>query len=235
MLSQFKKGALDTTAQQVLVSILGEVGNYKAAEALMHLVSDNLLQIPDVRLSAFHAISKFAPESWQDTSKADLAPVFEAAWQKIEDTEFLGAIANVMANIGAPSTLDIFIKALSDSNDPARTEIAEQAMTNLANPALIPKLGDLLQKSPTEDIQFASGSTLANMGQLEAAEQIFYWATQKEANRAEYVREFVERAMNTTPEFISFLEENLASQKFVAEENKAVIKEALETIKEGVE
>jgi hypothetical protein len=234
LLSRFKRGGLNTTSQQVLTSILGEVGNYKAAETLMRLVGDGLLQIPDVRLSAFQAISKFSPESWHDHANTELAPVFEAAWQT-QDTEFLSAIANVMASIGTPATLDIFIKTLTDNSDEGRVEIVQQAITNVVNPALIPKLGDFLRTSTVENVQFASGSTLANMGQLDAAEELFQWSTQAEANRVELVREWLGHAMNTTPEFVDYLATHLAEQKFAAPEIKAVIVEVLDNIKNGVE
>jgi hypothetical protein len=234
LLSRFRQGILDTTAQQVLVSILGEVGNYKAAETLMRLVGEDLLQVPDVRLSAFHAISKFAPESWREHPNTELAPVFEAAW-KTQDTEFLSAIANVMASIGTPSTLDIFIQTLTDNNDEERVDIVKQAMTNLVNPALIPKLDDLLQKSPVQNVQLASGYALANMGNIKAASALFNWSTQVDAGRVDLGKIWFETAMNSTPEFVGYLETNLATQPFVAPEIKQAIESVLEDVKNGVE
>ncbi|SJM89516.1 conserved hypothetical protein [Crenothrix polyspora] len=234
LLSYFKPGILDTPAQQVLVSILGEVGNYNAAEILMRLVSGGLLHDPDVKLSAFHAISKFAPESWREHSNAELAPVFEAAWQT-GDTEFLSSIANVMASIGTPSTLDIFIQTLTDNNNDERVEIVNQAMTNLVNPALIPKLDDLLQSSPLDNVQLASGEALANMGEIEAATAIFKWSTQVDAGRIDLVKDLFEKAMNTTPEFIDYLDTTLPTQSFASTEIKQAIDEVLVNVKNGVE
>ncbi|WP_394754139.1 hypothetical protein [Crenothrix sp.] len=234
LLSRFRQGILDTTAQQVLVSILGEVGNYKAAEILMRLVSEGLLQEPDVKLSAFHAISKFAPESWREHPNTELAPVFEAAW-KIQDTEFLSAIANVMASIGTPTTLDMFVQTLTENNDPERVEIVKQAMTNLVNPALIPKLNDLLQNSAQEDMQLAGGEALASMGEIEAAKAIFKWSTQADAGRVDLVKDLYEKAMNTTPDFIDYLDKTLPAQHFVSDEIKQGVNESVATVKNGVE
>jgi hypothetical protein len=137
-LALFRQGSLGGSAQQVLVSLLGEVGDYKAAETLLNLANAGLLDKADVKSAAFGAISKFSPESWYEHPNTELAPVFEAAWQT-ENAEFLPAIANVMASIGTPSTLDIFIETLTDSTNAERVAIVKQAMTNLANPALIRK------------------------------------------------------------------------------------------------
>jgi hypothetical protein len=163
LLSLFRQGSLDSSSQQVLVSILGEVGNYQSAETLMKLVNEALLVKPDVKLAAFEAINKFSPELWHEHPNTELAPVFEAAWQT-ENAEFWLSIANVMASIGTPATLDIFIETLNNNTNPERVKIVKEAMTNLVNPALIPKLADLLENPATENVQLASGDALANMG-----------------------------------------------------------------------
>lgn len=235
LLAQFKSGILDANVQQVLVSLLGEVGNYQAADTLMRLVNGALIHDPDVKLSAFHAISKFSPESWSEHPNTELAPVFETAWQTQQDTEFLPAIANVMASIGTSSTLDIFFKTLTDNNDEERVDIVKQAMTNLVNPALIPKLVEGLYQLPVENVQWASGDALANMGEIEAATAIFTWAAQADANQVDLVKEWVGTALNTTPEFVGYLETNLSTQVFAAPENKQAISSVVEDVKSGVE
>jgi hypothetical protein len=234
LLLRFRQGTLDTVAQQVLLSLLGEVGNYKAAETLMSLVGGDLLKDPDVKLSAFHAISKFSPESWHEHANTELAPVFEAAWQ-IQDTEFLSAIANVMASIGTPSTLAIFTKTLTENTDEERVEIVRQAMTNLVNPALIPRLGEMLQKSEVEDVRVASAYALANMGQINAVTVLFEWSTQTDASDVDVVKVSFETAMNTTPEFVDYLDTHLSEQVFTSPEIKQAITEVLGDVKSGVE
>lgn len=233
LLAQFRPGILDATAQQVLVSLLGEVANYNAADALMRLVTGGLVHDPDVKLSTFHAISKFSPESWHEHANTELAPVFEAAWQT-QDPEYLAAIANVMASIGTASTLDIFIQTLTENTDAERSDIVKQAMTNLVNPALIPKLAALL-KTSSENVSLASGDALANMGDINAALEIFIWAKQADASRVDFVKEWSETAMNTTPEFVDYLTENLTKQPFAAPENKQALLGVLNDVTNGVE
>lgn len=233
-LSLFRQGALEGFAQQVLVSILGEVGNFKSAETLMSLVKENLLQENDVKLAAFQAIGKFSPELWHEHPNTELAPVFEAAWQT-ENADFWPAIANVMASIGTPATLDIFIGTLTDNTDPERVEIVKQAMTNLVNPALVPKLADLLENSAIENVQLASGNALAYMGEIGAASALFDWSSQADAGKVGLVKLWFETAMNTTPEFIGYLETNLPDQKFASAEVKQAISLALKDVKNDVE
>jgi hypothetical protein len=234
LLAQFRQGGLEGFAQQVLVSILGEVGNYKSAETLMSLVNEALLDKADVKLAAFNAINKFAPESWQEHPNTEFAPVFEAAWQT-ENAEFWSAIANVMASIGTPSTLDIFIETLTDDTNAERVDIVNQAMSNLVNPALIPKLADSLENSATKNVQLASGNALANMGEIGAAAALFDWSVQADAGKIDLVKQWFETAVNTTPEFIVYLEKKLTDQKFAAPEIKQAIKVVLKDAKNGVE
>jgi len=234
LLTLFRQGALENFAQQVLVSILGEVGNYQSGETLMSLVNENLLIEEDVKLAAFEAISKFSPELWHEHPNTELAPVFEAGWQT-ENAEFWPSIANVMASIGTPSSLDIFFETLTDNTNPERVEIVKQAMTNLVNPALIQKLSDLLENPASENMQLASGNALAHMGEIEAASALYDWSTGVDAAKVELVKQWVETAMNTTPEFVGYLEANLPHQKFVAPEIKQAISVALKDVKNGME
>jgi hypothetical protein len=234
LLAQFRQGGLEDFAQQVLVSLLGEVGSYKSAEMLMSLVNEALLDKADVKLAAFNAINKFAPEEWQEHPNTEFAPVFEAAWQT-ENSEFWPAIANVMASIGTPSTLDIFIGTLTDDTNAERVDIVKQAMTNLVNPALIPKLADSLENSATKSVQLASGNALANMGEIGAASALFDWSVQADAGKIDLVKQWFETAVNTTPEFIAYLEKKLTSQKFAAPEIKQAINVVLKDVKNGVE
>jgi hypothetical protein len=234
LLAQFRQGGLEAFAQQVLVSLLGEVGNHKSAETLMSLVNEALLDKPDVKLAAFNAISKFAPESWYEHPNTEFAPVFEAAWQT-ENAEFWSSIANVMASIGTPATLDIFIETLTDDTNAERVDIVKQAMTNLVNPALIPKLAESLENSATKNVQLASGNALANMGEIGAASTLFDWSAQVDVGKIDLVKQWFETAVNTTPEFIAYLEKNLADQKFASPEIKQAIKVVLKDAKNGVE
>jgi hypothetical protein len=234
LLAQFRPGILDANAQQVLVSLLGEVGNYKAADALMRLVNGGLVRDSDVKFTTFHAISKFAPESWRDHPNTELAPVFEAAWQT-QDTEYLAAIANVMASIGTPTTLDIFLQALTENNDNERVGIVRQAMTILVNPALIPKLADSLYKSPVENVQLASGDALASMGDPVAADKVIDWFAQADASKVEQVREWSKIIFSTTPEIVDDLEKSLAGKTFKAEANKQAFLDEAGIVKSGTE
>jgi hypothetical protein len=229
-LALFRQGSLGFSAQQVLVSLLGEVGDYKAAETLLNLVNAGLLDKADAKSAAFGAIRKFSPESWHEHPNTELSPIFEAAWQT-ENAEFWPAIANVMASIGTPNTLDIFIETLTDNTNAERVAIVKQAMTNLANPALIPKLADLLENPETENVQLASGSALANMGELGAASALFDWSVQADAGRADLVKQWFETAFNTTPEFVAYVETNLANQKFADPTIKQAIGLVLKDVK----
>jgi hypothetical protein len=231
LLALFRQRSLEGFAQQVLVSILGEVGNYKSAGTLMSLVNEALLQEEDVKLAAFDAISKFSPELWHEHPNTELAPVFEAAWQT-ENAEFLLSIANVMASIGTPSTLKMFIETLTDNTNAERVDIVKQAMTNLVNPALIPKLADSLKNSATENVQLASGNALAHMGEIRAASALFNWSARVNAEKVDLVKQWFETAMNTTPEFVDYLETKLPTQKFAAPEIKQAISVVLAEVKE---
>ncbi len=233
LLSLFRQGSLADFAQQVLVSLLGEVGNYKSAETLMSLVNETLLVEADVKLAAFDAISKFSPELWHENPNTELAPIFEAAWQT-ENADFWPSIANVMASIGTPATLDIFVETLADNTNAERVAVVKQAMTNLVNPALIPKLADSLENPASENVQLASGNALANMGQIGAASALLDWSAGVDAGKAELVKQWFETAMNTTPEFIGFLETNLPAQKFSSPEIKQAISLVLKDIKNSV-
>jgi hypothetical protein len=232
LLSLFRQGALEGFAQQVLVSLLGEVGNYKSAETLISLVNENLLQEHDVKLAAFQAIDKFSPELWHEHPNTEFAPVFEAAWQT-ENAEFWPSIANVMASIGTPSSLDIFFETLTENTNAERVEIIKEAMTNLVNPALVPKLADLLENSTTENVRLASGNALANMGEVKAASALFDWSAQADAGKVGLVKQWFETAMNTTPEFVGYLETNLPNQKFASPEIKQAISLVLKDVKNG--
>jgi hypothetical protein len=234
LISLFRQGSLESFAQQVLVSILGEVGNYKSAETLMSLINEALLQEEDVKFAASQAISKFSPELWHEHPNTEFAPVFEIAWQT-ENAEFWPSIANVMASIGTPSSLDIFIETLTDNTNPERVDIVKQAMTNLVNPALVPKLADSLENSASENVQLASGDALAHMGEIRAASALFDWSAQVDAGKVDMVKQWVETAMNTTPEFVAYLETNLPNQKFAAPEIKQAISVELKAVKNGNE
>jgi hypothetical protein len=234
IVSVFRQGSLSSYAQQVLVSILGEVNNYQAAETLITLVNQFLVNTPDVETATFLAIQKFSPESWREHSNAEMAPVFEAAWQT-DNADFLPAIANVMATIGTPATLDIFIETLTSNTDPKRVSIVQQAMTNLANPALIPELSNLLETSELKGVKQASGNALAHMGELGAATDLFKWSSHAGADEIGVVNNWMETAMNTTPEFIDYLDKNLDRQSFKSTEIKQKIKLLLDEVKKGDE
>ena len=234
LLTQFRQASLPVPAQQVLVSLLGEVGDYKAAETLISLINEALLDKADVKFAAFDAINKFTPESWQEHPNTELSPLFESAWETY-NAEFWPSIAQVMASIGTPSTLDIFIAALTDNTNPERVAIVKQAMTNLANPTLIPKLADLLANPVTENVQLASADALANMGQLAAATAIFDWSVQADKVNIDWLKHVYETTANTTPEFIAYLETNLAGQQFANPTIKQTVSLVLKEIKSGVE
>jgi len=189
-----------------------------------------LVNAPEVETAAFLAIQKFSPESWREHPNAELAPVIEAAWQT-DDAGFWPAIANVMATIGTPATLDIFIETLTNNTDPKRVNIVQQAMTNLANPALIPKLSNLLETSEVKGVKLASGNALASMGELDAATDLFKWSSHAGADNIGVVNNWMETAMNTTPEFIGYLDKNLDRQPFESSEIKQKIKLLLDEIK----
>lgn len=229
LLGLFRRGQLAKFPQQILVSMLGEVGNHRSAETLMSLISESLLKDPDVRFSTARAINKFSPESWR-TSNPALASVFETGWQT-DNSEFWPSIANVMASIGSPSTLDIFTKVLTDNTEPKRIEIVKQAMTNLTNPALIPKLADSLENPKNEIVQLASGDALANMGTIDAASTLLDWSLQADAEKADLVKTWFYTTMNTTPEFINYLEINLSKRKFESPDIKQAIQESLNDVK----
>ncbi len=234
LLSLFRQGGLQGFAQQVLVSILGEVGNYPSAETLIRLVNDGLLYEADVKLTAAHAISKFTPELWHGHPNTEFAPLFEAAWQT-DDSAYWSAIADVMASIGTSSTLDIFNETLQDNVNPERVKIVKQAMTNLVNPALVPKLADTLEDASSENVQLASGNALAHMGELKAATALYDWSKQVDAGKVGLVTNWFETAMNTTPGFVGYLEKNLPDQNFAAPEIKQAITSVLKELKNDVE
>jgi hypothetical protein len=229
LLSLFRQGGLPDFAQQVLVSILGEVGNVHSAETLMSLINEKLVQDRDVELAAFQAISKYSPELWQEHPNTEFAPVFEAGWQT-DNADYWQPIANVMASIGTPSSLDIFIETLTENTNPDRVNIVKEAMTNLVNPALVPRLADLLENSTVENVQAASGNALANMGELSAATELFDWSTQADAVKNDQVRLWFETATETTPEFIDFLDKNLAATKFANPQIKQTIGVVLKNV-----
>lgn len=229
LLAQFRQGTLPIYAQNILLSLLGQVGTYQAAETLMSLVNENLLQDNAVKLSAIQAIGKFAPELWHENPHTELAPVFEAAWQT-QNAAFWPAIAKVMASISTPATLDIFLATLNDNSNPQRIAAVNKAMTSLVNPALVPKLADTLANATSPALQMASGAALAHMGELMAATALFDWSTQADATKTNLVSQWIDTAVNTTPEFVGYLEANLAGQKFAAPEIKQTIIDVLATV-----
>jgi hypothetical protein len=136
-----------------------------------------------------------------------------------------------MASIGTPSSLDIFIETLTVNTNPERVEIVKQAMTKLVNPALIPKLSDLLENPASENVQLASGNALAHMGEIEAASVLYEWSIGVDAAKVELVKQWYETALNTTPEFVDYLEINLPVQKFVSPEIKHAISQVQTEVK----
>lgn len=227
----FRQRTLSPAAQQLLVSLLGEITTYEAGETLMQLLEEHLISSPDVKLTALHAINKFTPELWYEHSNAELAPVFESAWQKIDDPTFLSAIAHVMAKIGTPKSLSIFTQTLAENSSSKRVELVKQAMADFENPALINQFATNLQSASSKNVQWASGYALANMGQSAATSALFDWATRANASQAVWVKDWFEIATSTTPEFVQWLDSNLSTQQFNSLEIKQTVETALADVK----
>ena len=231
----FRQGTLSTDSQRLLISLLGEITTYQAGETLMQVIEEHLIRSPDVKLTTLHTINKFVPELWSEHSNAELAPVFEAAWSKINDPTFLVAIAHVMAEISTPQSLAIFTQTLTDNNNNERIKIVIGSMTEFQNPELITTFAENLQSSPSKNVQYASGLALSNIGRDEATSELFIWATRANSNQIDWINEWFGIAMSTTPDFVQWLDSNLSTQQFQSPEVKHAIENVLVNIKGGVE
>ena len=227
LIDSFRLNTLQLTAQERLISLLGVIKNYQAGETLMQLIEEDLLDYPDTVHAALDAINSFVPQSYSQHSNAELSPIFEKAWQEIDNPIYLPAIAHVMAKIGAPTSLAIFNEALTDNNNSNRVEAAKQAMEDFQNPALINEFAKNLQSSPSKNVQWANGYALASIGESAATAALFDWATYADKSKVEWVKEWFEIAVHSTPEFVQFINSNLSTQKFNSPEIKQTIKKVL--------
>jgi hypothetical protein len=129
---------------------------------------------------ALNAIERLSGNRWNEKFHDELSPALESEWNDPSnvDPAVIKTIGSAIAQIGTAKGAETLIKTLStekpdNSNSTIKQETALNNIPKITNPAAVDVLGAALISEAAGTPAFeASGSALANIGNVSAAEKL---------------------------------------------------------------
>lgn len=193
---------LSIESKSLLVDLLGEIATTEAMAALM-LVAQEGKNSP-LYLASLQGISQIAANHWGGRFHEELSSGLENAWQDLQskDPAYAATLAKAIANIGAPSGMEVLFNSLTDPSRQANADdrsrlkqkTAFAAIPEVKNPAAIEVLSQRFMQDSIETPGFeVSGLALASMGSPDATENLLNWAEIAPAGAASRVEDWISR------------------------------------------
>ena len=170
----------------------------------------NLITVADSRLVV--RLRQESHQCWTDNC-ADDANELETA---------ISDIANAIAKNASESSFDFIINQIDSLGD--KSSIAMNSMENITQEKLVPKLQQIINsRDPNSELSQVSLTTLANMGQYEAAVALIQWSAYQPPSADKLVTELFNSAVNSSPSAYRAIEKELNSYDFLSSEIKKTI------------
>jgi hypothetical protein len=208
---------LTSRNQEYLLSLLAVVNTHESVSLLL----DTLENTPITDSNAIYSAKK----SLQKIARSDTyLSLFESTFSNMDsDNLFLPDIANAIAKNASESSFDFIINQIDSLGD--KSSIAMNSMENITQEKLVPKLQQIINsRDPNSELSQVSLTTLANMGQYEAAAALIQWSASQPPSADKLVTELFNSAVNKSPSAYRAIEKELNSYDFSSSEIKKTIK-----------
>ena len=154
------------------LSLLAAVNSRRASELFFNFIGKEKWQGSDAIYIVNKSISKLARNS-------DYTDLFQQTFtQTLDDNPFVAELATAIALNAQAEQVDYLISYV-DSSLEHKGKAATQAMNSIHKESLVPHISSYISDSSTEAVQSTALSSLANMGQYEAASALITWSSQQ--------------------------------------------------------
>ena len=217
-----------------LIGVCGTAATKETAELLIKVAEDlGDAEMKKVALSAIGRVGAL----WGDGSyHEERAPVLDRAWRASNDQGLLIFVAEAMAQVGAPSSVELLLSAAlsDDKKGDARKRAAEEALTKVHTNNALPAVVALLEnQSSVNQSTVLACNMLVRIGDAESGRVLMEWIRKADKSVAPAVSTFV---MGTrTPEILDAWGAAIdARVSFKSEENREMIARALKEYRDGI-
>lgn len=165
---------------------------------------------------------------WGDgTFHEELSPALERTWNETHNPEFLAAVAEAMAKVGAPSGVERLIASALGGPQDVRHQVAESALTKIMNPHAVPALAaHFVDQSAGSRGQEVLGNSLLGIGDTTAGRVLLNWLQTSEEDATLLARDFVARTRD--PAMLEIWKSALdPTLQFRSEKNREAIRAGL--------
>ena len=135
----------------------------------------------DLRLEIIGRLSQ--PKEWSPS-----AVFLEQIWCESNDPELLAHVAPAMAQLGAPTSIELLLAALVAGEEP-RTALARRALQEITKPTAVPLLAAQLARLPASSDARQLVSLLARLGNEEASQAVLRWLANQPNDASDFIRE----------------------------------------------
>jgi len=168
------------------IRILGKTPSKPSLLQLLKILLDDN-EDNEIKYAASEAV--VAMTSGSNSSLEALSPLLEDSYLKMKDNFYKYGIAIAIANIGAPSGIQLLLKdAIVNGNESAPAH----ALLGTRNLNAIPVLAKGLRNQRSSDVELiVSGNTLAEMGSSEATKVIINWAKSTDVDNTTLIKNWI--------------------------------------------
>lgn len=215
-LLQLGPNSASDRTQEYLLSLLAAINTPESVAVLL----DALKTLSSPSSNTVYVVKKSIQKISRDATHISLLK--DSFVELEEDNLYIGDVARGIARNASELDFEFLIGiAQTDDN---KSKVALSSLQYLNNERLVPSLQYVIDSNAADSqLIAASLSSLANMGQYEAAVALIKWSANQDASNLAYVRHLISQAESRSPSMSRAIEKTLDNQVFVNPEVKEMI------------
>ena len=197
------------------ISLLAAINTFSASKLMLDVVNTKSWQGSEAVYLVKKAISRF-------NRSGDFTKLVQQAYAKSSDTSpYLNELATSIAKNAKGEQVQYLFDYI-DSNESAKDIAARNALNKIQTESLVPNITQYLSSNSAEKVNVAL-SSLANMGQYEAASALISWSAGQSLEAKSTVASLFEVALRRSPSTERAIKKEVLSTHFANNEIKGLI------------
>ncbi|AWB57095.1 hypothetical protein [Colwellia sp. Arc7-D] len=197
------------------ISLLAAINTPSASKLMLDVVNTKKWQGSEAVYLVKKAISRF-------NRSGDFTELVQQAYAESSDTSpYLNELATSIAKNAKAEQVQYLFDYI-DSKESAKNIAARSALNTIQTESLVPNLTQYLSSDSTEKVNVAL-SSLANMGQYEAASALISWSAAQSLEAKSTVASLFEVALRRSPSTKRAIKKEVLATQFANNEIKGLI------------
>ncbi len=214
-----------------IAHVLGEISTKKSLSILIQILQETNNETLQYAVAEAIGNGTTGLGEFELRFHTELSPILESLWKKLDKADYhtTNAIAKRIAEIGAPSGIEVLLLTISEKNQTIqynndyRIISAFNNMKEVRNPDSLKILQqNLKHQSTSSDVFIASGTAISSIANKEATQILWDWAREVPDSMASLVQQWIGTVAGRDLDALQLLRKNIRQRHSYSFKSKKI-------------